>query len=110
MADTLGKLNPFRYRGYVYDAETGIYYVSSRYYDPKMGRWISSEPNIDSGEFDEGSEILGYNVYAGAILGGAIGGAVLGSTGNVNLANAVAGATTTGIGMSLEKLTGCSDK
>ena len=64
MADTLGKLNPFRYRGYVYDAETGIYYVSSRYYDPKMGRWISSEPNIDSGEFDEGSEILGYNVYA----------------------------------------------
>lgn len=35
-----------------------------RYYDPEMGRWISSEPNIDSGEFDEGSEILGYNVYA----------------------------------------------
>ena len=35
MADTLGKLNPFRYRGYVYDAETGIYYVASRYYDPE---------------------------------------------------------------------------
>ena len=51
-----------------------------------------------------------WQTYAGAILGGAIGGAVLGSTGNVNLANAVAGATTTGIGMSLEKLTGCSDK
>lgn len=33
MADTLGKLNPFHYRGYVYDAETGIYYVASRYYD-----------------------------------------------------------------------------
>ena len=64
MADTLGKLNPFRYRGYVYDTETGLYYVSSRYYDPEMGRWISSEPNIGNGEFGEGSEILGYNVYA----------------------------------------------
>ena len=37
MAGTLGKLNPFRYRGYVYDAETGIYYVASRYYDPERG-------------------------------------------------------------------------
>ena len=37
MADTLGNLNPFRYRGYVYDAETGIYYVASRYYDPERG-------------------------------------------------------------------------
>lgn len=36
MADTLGKLNPFRYRGYVYDTETGLYYVSSRYYDPEI--------------------------------------------------------------------------
>lgn len=35
MADTLGKLNPLRYRGYVYDTETGIYYVASRYYDPE---------------------------------------------------------------------------
>ena len=35
MADTLGKLNPFRYRGYVYDTETGFYYVSTRYYDPE---------------------------------------------------------------------------
>ena len=35
MVDTLGKLNPLRYRGYVYDAETEIYYVASRYYDPE---------------------------------------------------------------------------
>ena len=32
MADTLGKLNPFRYRGYVFDVETQLYYVVSRYY------------------------------------------------------------------------------
>ena len=56
--------NPFRYRGYYWDSETGFYYISSRYYDPEVGRWISPEPNVDYGEFDVGSEILGYNVYA----------------------------------------------
>ena len=43
LANTLGNLNPFRYRGYVYDAETGFYYVSSRYYDPEIGRFISPD-------------------------------------------------------------------
>ena len=33
MSQTLGKLNPFRYRGYVYDEETGPYYLQSRYYN-----------------------------------------------------------------------------
>ena len=60
----VGTANPFRYRGYYYDNESGFYYVSSRYYDPEIGRWISPEPNVDYGEFDEGSGILGYNVYA----------------------------------------------
>ena len=32
MAGTLGVLQPFRYRGYVYDDETGLYYLRSRYY------------------------------------------------------------------------------
>ena len=64
LAGTVGEINPFRYRGYYYDTETELYYVSSRYYDPEIGRWISAEPNVDYGEFDEGSEILGYNVYA----------------------------------------------
>lgn len=63
-AQTVGRLNPLRYRGYVYDDETGLYYVSSRYYDPELGRWISPEPNVDYGEFDEGAGLLGYNVYA----------------------------------------------
>ena len=34
MAGTLGKLNPFRYRGYIYDEETGLYWLRSRYYNP----------------------------------------------------------------------------
>jgi len=43
MADTLGKKNPFWYRGYVYDEETGLYYLNSRYYDPKVGRFICAD-------------------------------------------------------------------
>ena len=52
--------NPFRYRGYYYDAETGLYYVSSRYYDPEIGRWI----NADSVIADVGGSIQGYNMFA----------------------------------------------
>ena len=43
MAGTLGKLNPFRYRGYVYDTETGLYYLQSRYYNPETGRFINAD-------------------------------------------------------------------
>ena len=64
MANTLGLHNPLRYRGYVYDRETGLYYVSSRYYDPEIGRWISPEPNVYAGAFDSGYGLIGYNVYA----------------------------------------------
>ena len=64
VAAALGTHNPLRYRGYVYDQETGLYYVSSRYYDPEIGRWISPESNVYNGEFDEGAGLIGYNVYA----------------------------------------------
>ena len=43
LAETFGTEQPFRYRGYVYDEETGLYYVSSRYYDPEIGRWINAD-------------------------------------------------------------------
>ena len=48
LADTLGKKNPFRYRGYVYDEETGLYYLKSRYYDPRVGRFICSDGILPS--------------------------------------------------------------
>ena len=35
--------NPFRYRGYYYDAEIGMYYLQSRYYDPVVGRFINGD-------------------------------------------------------------------
>lgn len=43
MADTLGRENPFRYRGYVFDVETGFYYLQSRYYNPTWGRFINTD-------------------------------------------------------------------
>ena len=43
MAGTLGLDNPFRYRGYVYDEETGLYYLRSRYYNPVWGRFIMAD-------------------------------------------------------------------
>ena len=39
----LGNLNPFRYRGYYYDAESKLYYLMSRYYDPSVGQFISPD-------------------------------------------------------------------
>ena len=53
-------VNPFRYRGYVYDTETGFYYVSSRFYDPEIGRWI----NADDAIAGVGGDICGYNLFA----------------------------------------------
>ena len=60
MKDTLGKLNPFRYRSYYYDNETGFYYLQSRYYDPTTCRFI----NADSADYlwESGSALV-YNFF-----------------------------------------------
>ena len=42
-AETLGKVQPFRYRGYVFDEETGLYYLKSRYFNSAICRFISSD-------------------------------------------------------------------
>ena len=40
---TIGTANPFRYRGYYYDNETGFYYLNSRYYNPEVGRFLNAD-------------------------------------------------------------------
>ena len=60
LADTLGKLNPIRYRGYFYDTETGFYFLKSRYYDPETCRFI----NADNQFSGIGGDVLGNNMYA----------------------------------------------
>ena len=56
----IGVLNPFRYRSYYYDTETGLYYLKSRYYDPETGRFIT----IDGIEYLDPKTINGLNLYA----------------------------------------------
>jgi len=43
LASTIGYENPFRYRGYVNDNETGLYYCQSRYYDPVTLRYLNAD-------------------------------------------------------------------
>ena len=58
--EELAKANPFRYRGYYYDTETGLYYLKSRYYDPEVGRFIT----IDDISYIDPETINGLNLYA----------------------------------------------
>lgn len=57
---TVGKLNPFRYRSYVYDEETGLYYLQSRYYDPLTGRFLNADVYCDT----ESGTPLSTNMFA----------------------------------------------
>ena len=59
MASTLGEANPLRYRGYVYDTETKLYYLQSRYYDPELGRFINADAYTATGQ-----GLLGNNMFA----------------------------------------------
>ena len=86
------KANPIRYRGYYYDAESGLYYLGSRYYDPAVKRFINADgaalatinpysngltdknyfaycDNNPVSRNDDGGEFWG-SVVASAVLGG----------------------------------------
>ncbi|MCQ4021693.1 MULTISPECIES: RHS repeat-associated core domain-containing protein [unclassified Ruminococcus] len=54
-----GNLNPFRYRGYYMDTETGMYYLMSRYYDPVTHMFLNAD-----GYFQTGTGILDANMNA----------------------------------------------
>ena len=58
MAETLGSVQPFRYRGYVFDEETGLYYLRSRYYNPGWGRFVNADVLIGAGK------LLSHNLFA----------------------------------------------
>ena len=55
----LRDLNPLRYRVYVYDRETGLYYLQSRYYDPVTGRFLNADAYCDTGK-----SVLSTNMFA----------------------------------------------
>lgn len=57
---TIREINPIRYRGYVYDTETSLYYLQSRYYDPFTGRFLNADIYCDTGT----STPLSTNMFA----------------------------------------------
>ncbi len=60
LADTVGTINPLRYRGYYYDTETQLYYLQSRYYSPELMRFISQDDPVLS---NAQGEPIGSNLY-----------------------------------------------
>ena len=87
LSATVGRYNPLRYRGYVYDRETKLYYLQSRYYNPETGRFINGDGYVATG-----LDVLDNNMYTYCynnpvmypdpsgqigIIGGIIGGGVV---------------------------------
>ena len=61
LAGTVGAANPYRYKSYYYDAETGLYYLQSRYYDAQVQRFVSPDmPEL----MGVSGGIYAYNLYA----------------------------------------------
>ena len=58
-ANLLALYNPFRYRGYYYDIETGLYYLQSRYYNPAWGRFLNADGYVNAN-----GDLIGFNMYA----------------------------------------------
>jgi len=54
--------NPYRYAGYRYDTETGLYYLIARYYSPANGSFLSVDP--EPGSSTDSLSLNPYN-YAG---------------------------------------------
>ena len=59
-SNEVASLNPFRYRGYYYDEDTGLYYLNARYYNPQWRRFISPD---DTAYLDPETP-NGLNLYA----------------------------------------------
>ena len=57
--NNIANKNPYRYRSYRYDKETGLYYLQSRYYNADWGRFV----NVDYTMLDPGAGLIGHNMY-----------------------------------------------
>ena len=54
-------INPIRYRGYYYDNEIGMYYLQSRYYNPRTARFVNAD---DTDYIGYTETMLSYNIFA----------------------------------------------
>lgn len=58
LANVLGEVNPYSYRGYRFDSEMGLYYLQSRYYDAQVCRFVYADLLINS------ERLLGNNLFS----------------------------------------------
>lgn len=54
------QLNPFRYRGYMFDPESEFYYLNSRYYDPWTSRFLNADAFVTTGQGFDGNNMFAY--------------------------------------------------
>ncbi len=52
--------NPYRYRGYYYDVETGLYYLKTRYYDPITCRFINADSYLQTAQGFYDKNVFAY--------------------------------------------------
>ena len=70
LAETLGKVQPFRYRGYVFDEETGLYYLRSRYYNAVVGRFLNEDALLNGNLYSYcNNDAINYEDPTGFIPG-----------------------------------------
>ena len=50
VAAAIAARQPLRYASYAYDTESGLYYLSQRYYDPSTMQFVSKDPARADGE------------------------------------------------------------
>ncbi len=58
--NNIATINPFRFKCYYYDEESGMYYCHTRYFVPEWGRWL----NADNPNFLQFDNINGLNLFA----------------------------------------------
>ena len=111
LATSLGAINPFRYRGYVFDEETGLYYLRSRYYNPTWSRYVigdvyysTSQGILCSNRFcycantpaicsdGDGTWFMLLTAAIGAVVGAVVGGVVAATKGEDVLVGTLKGA------------------
>lgn len=114
--------NPYRYAGYYQDAESGLYYLQSRYYNPRTARFLTEDTtsgkytdplSLNKYTYCHNQPVTGYDpdghflhIIVGAAIGAVLGGAVSAysqykSTGKVSfkktVGSAVEGAVVGGV-------------
>lgn len=66
----IGDENPFRWKGFFYDSESGFYYANGSYYDPETGMYVDAAPvssvieNADSPRYIDRNGVMCYNSLA----------------------------------------------